>query len=119
MLRYQMWTVGRYWTGEYGNAVENPDHFNFLYKYSPLHNVKKGTVYPPIIVTTAETDDRVVPTHSKKFVATLQAAADEGGNPILIRVEKKAGHGAGKPTSKIIDEQSDIYGFLFKVFGME
>ncbi len=119
MLRYQMWTVGRYWTGEYGNAVENPDHFNFLYKYSPLHNVKKGTVYPPIIVTTADTDDRVVPTHSKKFVATLQAAADEGGNPILIRVEKKAGHGAGKPTSKIIDEQSDIYGFLFKVFGME
>jgi len=119
MLRYQMWTVGRYWTGEYGNAVENRNHFNFLYKYSPLHNVKKGTVYPPIIVTTADTDDRVVPTHSKKFVATLQAAADEGGNPILIRIEKKAGHGAGKPTSKIIDEQSDIYGFLFKVFGME
>ena len=119
MLRYQMWTVGRYWTGEYGNAVENPEHFKFLYEYSPLHNVKKGTVYPPIIVTTADTDDRVVPTHSKKFVATLQAAADEGGNPILIRIEKKAGHGAGKPTSKIIDEQSDIYGFLFKVFDME
>ena len=83
-----------------------------------MHNIKKGTVYPPIIVTTADTDDRVVATHSKKFVAALQAA-DERGNPILIRVEKKAGHGAGKPTSKIIDEQSDIYGFLFKVLEME
>ncbi|MBL7075711.1 S9 family peptidase [candidate division KSB1 bacterium] len=117
MLRYHKFTVGRYWVPEYGNAETNPDHFKFLYAYSPLHNVKKGVVYPPILVTTADTDDRVAPLHAKKFTATLQAAAT-GENPILLRVETKAGHGRGKPTSKVIDEQSDIYAFLFKIFGM-
>jgi len=118
MLRYHKFTVGRYWVPEYGNAETNPDHFKFLYAYSPLHNVKKGVAYPPTLVTTADTDDRVVPSHAKKFVATLQAA-DVGKNPILIRVETKAGHGGGKPTSKVIDEQSDIYAFLFKIFGID
>jgi prolyl oligopeptidase len=114
MLRYHKFTVGRYWIPEYGNAEENADHFKFMYAYSPLHNVKEGVTYPPTLVTSADTDDRVVPMHSKKWVATLQAA-NGGSNPILIRVETKAGHGGGKPTTKIIDELSDIYSFLDRV----
>lgn len=117
MLRYHKFTVGRYWIPEYGNAEASGEHFKFLYAYSPLHNVKAGLSYPPIFVTSADTDDRVVPSHAKKFVATLQAkAASE--NPILLRVETKAGHGGGKPVSKVIDEQADIYAFLFKVLDM-
>ncbi len=112
MLRFQRFTAGRYWTGEYGNAEENADHFRFLIEYSPLHNVRFGTVYPPVMIMTAETDDRVVPMHSKKFAATLQSAAG-GDNPIYLRVESKAGHGQGKPTGKLIDEQADIFTFLF------
>ncbi len=118
MLRYQKFTAGRFWTTEYGNAETNPEHFKFLYAYSPLHNVKKGIAYPATLITTADTDDRVVPMHSKKFAATLQAA-DAGKNPILIRIETKAGHGGGKPTTKVIEEQSDIYAFVFKVLRME
>lgn len=118
MLRYHKFTVGHYWAGEYGNAEKDPEHFRFLHAYSPLHNIKKGTTYPPILVTTADTDDRVDPAHSKKFVATLQAA-DIGKNPILLRVETKAGHGGGKPTSKVIDELADSYAFLFRVFDMQ
>jgi prolyl oligopeptidase len=118
MLRYHKFTVGRYWVPEYGNAEENPEHFKFLYKYSPLHNVKKGTAFPPILVTSADTDDRVVPMHAKKFVATLQDK-NGGDNPILIRVETKAGHGGGKPTSKRIEEASDVYAFLYKIFDMK
>ncbi len=118
MLRYHKFTVGRYWVPEFGNAEENPEHFKFLYEYSPLHNVEGGIVCPPTLVTSADTDDRVVPMHAKKFVATLQEK-DAGKNPILIRVETKAGHGGGKPTSKRIEEASDVYAFLFKVFGMK
>lgn len=117
MLRYHKFTVGHYWANEYGNAETNPDHFKFLYAYSPLHNVKKGVGYPPTFITTADTDDRVVPAHGKKFAAALQAN-DAGKNPILLRIETKAGHGGGKPTSKIIEEEADIYAFLFKVLGM-
>ncbi|NIM20188.1 MAG: prolyl oligopeptidase family serine peptidase [Candidatus Latescibacteria bacterium] len=117
MLRYHKFTVGRYWVPELGNAEENPEHFKFLYAYSPLHNIKKGIVCPPTLVTSADTDDRVVPMHAKKFVAALQES-DAGENPILLRVETKAGHGGGKPTSKRIEEASDIYAFLFKTFGM-
>ncbi len=117
MLRYHKFTVGRYWVPEYGNAEENPDHFAFLYKYSPLHNVVAGRDYPPTLVTTADTDDRVVPGHSRKFVATLQALAGRK-NPYLIRIETKAGHGAGKPTSKRIDEAADMTAFLFHFLGM-
>ena len=113
MLRYHKFTVGRYWVTDYGNAETNAEQFEFMYKYSPLHNVEKGVEYPPTLVTTADTDDRVVPLHAMKFAATLQAA-QKGGNPILLRVEKNAGHGLGKPTVKIIEEQTDIFSFLYK-----
>jgi prolyl oligopeptidase len=117
MLRYHKFTVGRYWVSDYGNAEEDPDHFNFLYAYSPLHNVKEGVTYPPTLITSADTDDRVVPAHAKKFAAALQAA-DAGKNPILLRVEMKAGHGGGKPMSKVIEEYGDIYAFVFKTLGI-
>jgi len=117
MLRYHKFSVGRYWVSDYGNAEESEEHFDFLHAYSPLHNIEQGVAYPPTFVTTADTDDRVVPLHGKKFVAALQAA-DAGQNPILLRVETKAGHGKGKPTSKSIEEAADIYTFLFKVLGM-
>lgn len=112
MLRYHKFTVGRYWISEYGNP-ENSEDFKFMIKYSPLHNVKENINYPPLLVTTGDTDDRVVPSHAYKFVATLQEKY-KGRNPILLRVETKAGHGAGKPTSKVIEEQSDIYSFILK-----
>ena len=118
MLRYHKFTVGRFWTGEYGNAEENAGQFKFMYAYSPLHNVKKGVAYPPTLITTADHDDRVVPSHAMKFAATIQAN-DGGSNPILIRVDTKAGHGGGKPTAKVIDEYTDIYSFLFKTLGMK
>ncbi len=117
MLRYHMFTIGKYWVSDYGNAEENAEDFKFMYKYSPLHNVKPGIKCPPILITSADTDDRVVPAHAKKFAATLQAN-DAGDNPILLRVELKAGHGGGKPTSKQIEEAADIYSFLFKTFGL-
>jgi prolyl oligopeptidase len=119
MLRFHKFTAGRYWTAEYGNA-EEPEQFPFLYAYSPLHNVKKGTPYPPTLITTAETDDRVVPMHAGKFAATLQAAASNpASGPILLRVETRAGHGLGKPTRKVIDEFTDIYAFLWQMLGDE
>lgn len=117
MLRYHRFTAGRYWIPEYGNAEEDPEHFRFLYAYSPLHNVVAGTSYPPTLIFTADTDDRVVPMHAKKLAATLQAA-DAGRNPILLRIETKAGHGMGKPTSKVIAEQADVLAFLAKTVGM-
>lgn len=112
MLRYHKFTAGRYWTGEYGNAEKNADHFRFMMAYSPLHNVRDGVSYPPTLITTAETDDRVVPMHAEKFAATLQAA-DAGRHPLLLRVETKAGHGLGKPTGKLIAEAADVYSFLW------
>jgi prolyl oligopeptidase len=112
MLRYHKFTVGRYWVPEYGSVETSSREFDYLYAYSPLHNVKDGVAYPPILITSADTDDRVVPAHAKKFAATLQDKA-AGRNPILLRVETKAGHGGGKPTSKIIEEQADIYAFLY------
>ena len=117
MLRYHRFTVGRFWTGEYGNAEANADHFRFLYAYSPLHNIRPGVVYPPTLIATADTDDRVVPLHSFKFAATLQTAAPAGGNPLLLRVETRAGHGLGKPTTKLIAEWADIYAFLAATLG--
>jgi prolyl oligopeptidase len=117
MLRYHLFTVGRFWIPEYGSA-DDPKQFAFLYKYSPYHNVKEGTAYPPTLVTTADTDDRVAPGLAKKFAARLQAATG-GDAPILIRVETKAGHGGGKPISKQIDETADIYAFLSKALTVE
>jgi prolyl oligopeptidase len=116
MVRFTEFTVGAFWKSDYGDP-KKPEEFKALYAYSPLHNIKVGTKYPPTMVTTADTDDRVFPAHSFKYAAALQEA--QGGDaPILIRIETKAGHGAGKPTTKQIQEQADIYGFLVKSLGM-
>ena len=110
MLRFHTFTIGWAWIDDYGSSA-NPDQFPALYKYSPLHNVKPGTCYPPTLVTTADHDDRVYPAHSFKFAAALQAA-QACANPVLIRIETRAGHGAGKPTTKVIEESADKLAFL-------
>ena len=112
MLRYHLFTVGRFWVSEYGSA-DDQLQFPYLLAYSPYHNVRDGVAYPPILITTADTDDRVSPGMAKKLAARLQAASPVGG-PSLIRVETKAGHGAGKPVSKVIEEEADLLAFLFK-----
>ncbi len=117
MLRFQRFTAGRYWTVEYGDAEASGEDFRFLIAYSPLHNIRAGTAYPATLVATADADDRVVPSHAKKFTAALQAAQSSDA-PVLLRLEQKAGHGAGKPTTKLIDEQADLLAFLFDRFGM-
>jgi prolyl oligopeptidase len=117
MLRFHKFTIGWAWCAEYGSP-DNETDFKTLYAYSPLHNLKAGTAYPATMITTADHDDRVVPAHSFKFAAALQAA-HQGDNPVLIRIETKAGHGAGKPTSKIIEEAADKWGFLMTNLGME
>ena len=117
MLRYHQFTVGRFWISEYGSA-DDPQQFEYLLAYSPLHNVKDGIRYPPTLVATADTDDRVAPGMAKKFAARLQAATPPDAGPILIRVETKAGHGAGKPVAKQIVEQADIFAFLFRYLGI-
>jgi prolyl oligopeptidase len=117
MLRFHKFTIGWAWCPEYGTP-DNEADFKTLYAYSPLHNLKAGTNYPATMITTADHDDRVVPAHSFKFAAALQAA-HQGDNPVLIRIETKAGHGAGKPTSKIIEEAADKWGFLMANLGME
>ncbi|MEO5903144.1 MAG: prolyl oligopeptidase family serine peptidase [Gemmatimonadaceae bacterium] len=116
MLRFQKFTIGWAWASDYGSS-DDPKQFEFLRKYSPLHNLKPGTRYPATLVTTADHDDRVVPGHSFKFAAALQAA-QAGAAPVLIRIETKAGHGAGKPTSKQIDEAADKFAFLVRNLGM-
>ena len=113
MLRFQKFTIGWAWCSEYGSA-ETAEEFEALYAYSPLHNLKPGTRYPATMITTADHDDRVVPAHSFKFAAALQAA-HAGDQPVLIRIETKAGHGAGKPTTKVIEEVADRFAFLLKV----
>ena len=110
MLRFQKFTIGWAWTSDYGSS-DNPEDFKYLYAYSPLHNLKPGTKYPPTLIATADHDDRVVPGHSFKFAATMQA--DQAGPaPVLIRIETKAGHGAGKPISKQVDEMADEWAFV-------
>jgi prolyl oligopeptidase len=116
MLRFHKFTIGWAWTSDYGSS-DNADEFKALVKYSPLHNLKAGGCYPATMVTTADHDDRVVPAHSFKFAATAQAA-QAGAAPILIRIETKAGHGAGKPTSKQIEEVADKWGFLYRTLDM-
>jgi len=112
MLRYHKFTAGAGWAYDYGTADESPDMFSYLRGYSPYHNLKKGTDYPATLVTTGDHDDRVVPAHSFKFAAGLQAA-HAGARPVLIRIETKAGHGAGKPTAMVIEEQADKWAFTF------
>lgn len=115
MLRYHKFTIGWGWAVEYGTS-EDAEQFAYIYKYSPLHNLKEGVKYPATMVTTADHDDRVVPAHSFKFAAQLQHC-HAGEAPVLIRIDSKAGHGAGKPTSKRIDEATDTYSFLFQNTG--
>ncbi len=117
MLRFHLFTIGWAWVSDYGSS-EDPEQFKALYAYSPLHNLKPGTPYPATLITTADHDDRVVPAHSFKFAAALQAA-HMGDNPVLIRIETKAGHGAGKPIAKIIEEQADRWAFLVQTLGVE
>jgi prolyl oligopeptidase len=116
MLRFHKFTIGWAWCSDYGSP-DNPEEFAALYAYSPLHNLKPGTAYPATLITTADHDDRVVPAHSFKFAAALQAA-HAGKTPVLIRIETKAGHGAGKPTAKVIEEASDRWAFLVQVLGV-
>jgi prolyl oligopeptidase len=117
MLRFHKFTIGWAWVDDYGSS-DDPQFFNVLYKYSPYHNVKDGLAYPATLITTADTDDRVVPGHSFKFAAALQRA-QAGPAPVLIRIETRAGHGAGKPTDKIIEEVADQWAFLVKTLGMQ
>ncbi|HEV3082355.1 MAG TPA: prolyl oligopeptidase family serine peptidase, partial [Gemmataceae bacterium] len=117
MLRFHKFTAGRFWTDDYGSA-DKPDEFKAIYAYSPYHNLKEGVSYPATLVTTADTDDRVVPGHSFKFAAQLQHC-QAGPAPVLIRIETRAGHGAGKPTAKMIEELADEYAFLVKNLHMK
>jgi len=116
MLRYHKFTIGWMWKSDY-DCSDDPAGFKYLMTYSPLHNLKPGVKYPPTLVTTGDHDDRVVPAHSHKFIATLQA--DQAGpGPVLTRIETNAGHGMGKPTAKQIAERADEWAFLFKNLGM-
>ncbi len=117
MLRFHKFTAGRFWVDDYGSP-DNPEEFKALYAYSPYHNLKKGTKYPATLVTTADTDDRVVPAHSFKFIAKLQYC-QAGDAPVLARIETRAGHGAGKPTAKQIEEVADQWAFLVKNLNMK
>jgi prolyl oligopeptidase len=116
MLRYHTFTAGAGWAYDYGTSQDSAEMFNYLKAYSPLHNVKPGTTYPATLVTTADHDDRVVPAHSFKFAATLQEN-QVGENPVLIRVETNAGHGAGTPISKTIEQGADIFAFTLYNMG--
>ncbi len=117
MLRYHKFTIGAHWATDYGTSEDSVEMFNYLMSYSPLHTIKENVEYPAVFITTGDHDDRVVPAHSFKYTATLQEKY-KGENPVLIRIETNAGHGAGKPTSKIIDEYTDILSFTFKNLGM-
>ena len=117
MLRYHKFTAGAGWAYDYGTSEDSKEMFEYLYGYSPVHNTKEGTCYPATMVTTADHDDRVVPAHSFKYAAALQAA-QSCNNPTLIRIETNAGHGAGKPTSMIIQEQADKWAFLLFNMGL-
>ena len=118
MLRYHNFTIGWNWAGDYGRSDDSQEMYQYLKAYSPLHNIKNdGTTYPAIMVTTADHDDRVVPAHSFKYAAQLQAS-NTGNNPKLIRIDTKAGHGAGKPISKQIDEYADVFSFIMYNLGM-
>ena len=118
MLRYHKFTIGWAWADDYGTSADSPEMFEYLKGYSPLHNLKEGTVYPDTLVVTADHDDRVVPAHSYKFAAELQRV-HAGENPVLIRIEKRVGHGRGTPITKRIGQIADQYAFLVRSLGME
>jgi prolyl oligopeptidase len=116
MLRYHKFTIGRAWASDFGTS-DTKQGFEYLYKYSPLHNLKKGVKYPATLAITGDHDDRVVPMHTFKFMATLQED-QAGDNPVLVRIETKAGHRGGKPTTKVIDEVTDMWSFVMYNLGM-
>jgi len=118
MLRYNKFTAGAGWAYDYGTAEESPEMFRYLLQYSPVQNVREGTEYPATLITTADHDDRVVPAHSFKFAANLQAK-QTGNNPVLIRIETSAGHGAGTPVSKSIEQYADIFSFTLWNMGIK
>ncbi|MDE5838011.1 MAG: prolyl oligopeptidase family serine peptidase, partial [Paramuribaculum sp.] len=119
MMRYHLFTIGWNWASDYGTSADSKEMAEYLLNYSPIHNIKNdGTPYPAIMVTTADHDDRVVPAHSFKYAATLQAA-DTGNAPKLIRIDSNAGHGAGKPLAKVVDEYTDIYSFIYHNLGID
>jgi prolyl oligopeptidase len=117
MLRYHKFTAGAGWAYDYGTSEDSKEMFEYIYRYSPLHNIKEAA-YPATMVTTADHDDRVVPAHSFKFAATMQEK-NQGSNPVLIRIETKAGHGAGQSTQQIIEQQTDKWSFMFYNMGVE
>lgn len=120
MLRYHLFTIGWNWAPDYGTSKDSKEMFEYLYGYSPLHTIKSNVAYPAVLVTTADHDDRVVPAHSFKYAATLQyVAGPHTDKPLLIRIDSKAGHGAGKPVSKTLQEQADIYAFIMYNLGMK
>ena len=119
MLRFHQFTIGWAWAGDYGTSADNKEMFDYLYGYSPYHTIKKGAAYPAILVTTADHDDRVVPAHSFKYMARMQEYNPDNKLPLLIRIDTKAGHGAGKPTAKIIEEYTDVWSFVFYHLGMK
>ncbi len=118
MMRYHLFTIGWNWAPDYGTSADSKEMAEYLLGYSPIHTIKNGVKYPAILVTTADHDDRVVPAHSFKYAATLQAA-DTGDAPKLIRIDSNAGHGAGKPMTKVIDEYTDIYSFIYENLGID
>src|SRR5207249_6796938 len=117
MLRFHKFTISWSWTSDYGSA-DNPEDFKNLHAYSPLHHLKPGVKYRPTLITTGDHDDRVVPAHSFKFAARLQQC-QAGDAPALIRIETRAGHGAGKPTAKLIEESADKLAFLVRELGLK
>ncbi len=117
MLRFNQFTAGRFWVDDYGSP-QDPEMFDVLYGYSPYHNIPQTGAYPATLITTADTDDRVVPGHSFKYAAALQAA-QTGDAPTLIRIETRAGHGAGTPVSKLIEEAADRWAFIAYHTGLE
>lgn len=119
MLRFHKFTIGWAWAGDYGTSDDNEEMFKYLYNYSPYHTIKKGVVYPAILATTADHDDRVVPAHTFKYMARLQEYGAGNKLPLLVRIDSKAGHGAGKPTAKVIEEYTDVWSFVFYHLGMK
>jgi len=119
MLRFNKFTIGWAWAGDFGTSEDNEGMFKYLYGYSPYHNIKKGTAYPAVLATTADHDDRVVPAHTFKYMARLQEYNSGNKLPLLVRIDTKAGHGAGKPTAKVIEEYTDVWAFVFYHLGMD
>jgi len=119
MLRFNKFTIGWAWAGDYGTSEDNAKMFKYLYDYSPYHTIRKGVAYPAILATTADHDDRVVPAHTFKYMARLQEYNSENKLPLLVRIDSKAGHGAGKPTAKVIEEYTDVWSFVFYHLGMK